>query len=122
LRLREQRAARALRLRRAAVARPADRAEDRREDEAVSRSRTRNLSPPPGPAQPVVLAVPRRQLGQEARGERHPAGASDRLPDLPPRVADPRITGAAPAQLRLRHTRTGAGLRLGGTGRSRALP
>ena len=60
---------------------------------------------PPGPAQSLLCAMPRRQLGPEARGRSDPAGTSDRIPSLSPRVAGTRIIAAAAAQLPRRDAR-----------------
>ena len=88
-----------------AVARRADRAAGRPAAAAVPRSRPRAVQSAPGPAQPVLRPMPRRQLGQAARRQHHPAGASDRLSDLPAGMAEPRLVAAAAAQLHDRHAR-----------------
>ena len=69
-RLREPRAARAHRVRRAPVTRPADRRHDRRAHAAVPRRRPGHVPSAPGPAQPRLQPVSRRQLGPAARGQR----------------------------------------------------
>ena len=53
----------------------------------------------PGPAQSLLRAMPRRQLGQEARRQHDPAGAPDRLSALPAGMAEPGLAAAAAAQL-----------------------
>ena len=50
--------------------------------------RARHLRRAPGPAQSRLRAMPRRQLGQQARRRADPAGASDRLPDLSAGMAE----------------------------------
>ena len=72
---------------------------DERTDPAVHRSRAVDLRAPPGPAQPVLRAVPRRQLGKASRRRADPAGAPDRLSALSPRMADPRIDKTAAARM-----------------------
>src|SRR6266404_1032664 len=106
----------------ALVARPADRHRDRRADAAVPRRRPRDVPPAPGPAQPRVRAMPRRQLGTAARGQRHSAGASDRVSALPPREAEPRLAPASAAHLSRRHPRGAVRLWCPRARRSRELP
>ena len=121
LRLREPRSAGADRLRRAPVARPADRDASDERLAAVPRRRARAVQPAPGPAQSRLRAVPRRQLGQEARRQRHPAGAPDRLSALPAGMAEPRLAAAPAAQLPDRHARGALRVRRAGIRRARAF-
>ena len=71
----------------APVARHADRHRVGTKHEAIPRGGARGVQSPAGTAQPLLRAVPRRQLGQAARRQRHPAGASDRLSALPAGMA-----------------------------------
>src|SRR3954453_2055709 len=66
--------------------------------------------------------MPRRQLGPEARGRPAGTGPSERLSALSPRMADPRVAAAPPAQLPDRHARGALRLRVGRVCRSRAVP
>ncbi len=89
-----------------AVARHADRAARRpaaaRRSASAASSAVRAAH---RPARPVVRAVPRRARRRAARRQPDPAGASDRLSDLPARVAGPGLAAAAPAQLHDRRAR-----------------
>ena len=64
----------------------------------------------PGPAQPELRHLPRRQRRQEAGRRHHPGGPSDRLSDLPPGMAGPGLAQAAAAQLSGRRSRRGLSL------------
>ena len=65
-------------------------------------------------AQPVLRAMPRRQLGQASRRQRRAAGPPDRLSGLPAGMAEPRLVAAALAQLHDRHARGELSLRRAG--------
>ena len=80
------------------------------------------LAPADRAARPRLRAVPRRQPGPSRRRQRHPAGPSDRLPDLPARVADAGVAAAAAARLHERRARRALFLRRAGAGRTRAVP
>ena len=60
--------------------------------------------------------------GQKARRQPAAAGASDRLPALPARMADGRLAAAPPAQLPDRHARGALCVRLAGIRRARDFP
>ena len=85
------------------------------------RERPRRVHAPAGPAQSLLRAMPRRQLERPPRGQPGDAGPADRLSDLSPGMAEPRIAAAAAAQLPHRHAHGLAGARRTGTGRARAL-
>ena len=87
-----------------------------------SRSRARALRSPPGPAQPLLRAMPRRQLGPAARRQHDPAGAPDRLSALSPGMAGARLAAAAPAQLPDRHARRDLRLRRARVRRAGGFP
>src|SRR5258706_5072314 len=70
-----------------------------REHETLPGSRAESFFPAAGPAQPRVRAMPRRQLGQAARRQHDPAGASDGLPDLPPGGAGHGLSAAPAGEL-----------------------
>src|SRR5258706_4973743 len=93
-----------------------------REDETLPESRAESFLPAAGPAQPRVRAMPRRQLGQAARRQHDPAGASDGISDLPPRVAGHGLAAAPAAELLYRRARRALRVRLAGIREPRALP
>src|SRR6516225_10379047 len=103
--LRKQGVARTRGLCGTAIARHADRNRGRRAHQALPASRPRIVHPAPRAAQSLLCAVPRRQLGPEARRRRNPAGPPDRLSALSPRMANARIAAAAAAQLPVRNAR-----------------
>ena len=94
----------------------------RRPADAVPRAGGRDLCASPGPAQPVLRHLPRRQCRQEAGRRHHPGGPSDRLSDLPPGMAGPGLAQAAAAQLSGRRSRRGLSVRGLGICRPRGLP
>src|SRR5262249_51950796 len=77
----------------------------RRAHQALPASRPRVVHPAPRAAQSLLCAVPRRQLGPQARRRRDPAGPPDRISALSPRMANARIAAAAAAQLLVRNAR-----------------
>ena len=89
---------------------------------ALPRAGRRDLPAPPGPAQPQLRHLPRRQCRQEARRRDHSAGASHRLSDLSPGMAGAGLAEAPAAQLPGRHSRRGLCLRRSAnTWRSRSI-
>ena len=105
------RAAVARRLYHLSVAWPADRAAGRCTAGAVPRAGRRDLPAPPGPAQPLLRHLPRRQCRQEAGRRHHSGGASHRLSDLSPGMAIAGLVEAPAAQLPGRHSRRSLCLR-----------
>ena len=122
-RLREPGAARADRLRRAPVARPADRRRDRR----PRRSRSSTPAAPLFQRRQGQLNLACAQChddnwGRQLAGNVDPAGAPDRLSALPAGMAGPRLAPAAAAQLPGRHARRALRVRRARARRARALP
>ena len=87
----------------------------------VRRCRQSDFRAPAGPAEPVLRAMPRRQLGAKAWRRGDTAGPSHRLPALSPGMAEPRLAAAAAAQLPDRHARRALSQRRAGDRRARTL-
>ena len=71
----------------------------RRAGAAVLRGGPRALLRAPGPARPLLRAMPRRQLGQAAARRAHQPGPRQRLSHLSPGVADAGLAAPPPARL-----------------------
>ena len=80
----------------------------------IARTGARALRGAPGPAQPLLRALPRRQCRQALGRQPDPAGAPDRLSALPARMAVGRLAAAAPAQLPRRRARRALSVRRAG--------
>ena len=72
--------------------------------------------------EPVLRAMPRRQLGQEPCGQFDSTGPSDRISDLPAGMAEPWFTAAASAKLHDRRARGALPARRDRICRTRIVP
>ena len=120
-RLREPGAARAHRLRRAPVARPADRRHDRRAHAAVPRRRPRHLPSAPGPAQPRLRQCHDDHWGQQLAGNVIPQAHPTGYPLYRLEWQGAGLAAAPAAQLPGRHARGAVRVRRARARRPRAL-